>query len=265
MSELVDSLLPILGLLVVVIIIAITFGLAWALFKARYKEQLESRETTPVNFALPSRSVHLLAVDRTPDGAWKIAVNGRYYANLEAVPDDAVRQNVVTGLKEIAAFARNYVQKEPIARKSSAPAEPLGPVDEPTAHVGAAPTWLAPDSRISSAEKPMLSASPAVPSTAASPVGKLRGLFKGEPVLKRPEGAPTIMPTLDLAHEIGEIVVEMQAQIPSLAQRSIKLQNVPSGGVQFAIDGLTYFDVNEIPDADVQALIRAATKEWERR
>lgn len=94
---------------------------------------------------------------------------------------------------------------------------------------------------------------------------KLRVYLKGEPALKRSDAAPTFMPTLDLAREIGEIVAEMQMSIPSLAQRSIKLQNAPSGGVHFAIDGIVYPDVNEIPDADIQALIRAATKEWERR
>jgi len=107
---------------------------------------------------------------------------------------------------------------------------------------------------------------PAVTPTIAPPVqDKLRVFLKGEPALKRSDAAPTIMPMLDLAREIGEIVSEMQVKIPSLSHRSIRLQNAPSGGVHFAIDGIVYPDVNEIPDADIQALIRAATKEWERR
>lgn len=88
---------------------------------------------------------------------------------------------------------------------------------------------------------------------------------KDEPELKRPGAAPVLMPILNLAQEIGEIVAEMQTRIPSLAQRSIKLQDAPGGGVQFAIDGKVYSDVSEIPDTEVQGLIRAATKEWERR
>ena len=73
------------------------------------------------------------------------------------------------------------------------------------------------------------------------------------------------MPSLDLAGEIGEIVEEMQVRVPSLAGRSVRIQNAPGGGIQFAIDGIVYPDVDSIPDLDVQALIRAATQEWERR
>lgn len=123
-----------------------------------------------------------------------------------------------------------------------------------------------PQSRIPPAERPATPVAPPVTPEAAPPsADKLRVFLKGEPTLRRSDAAPTIMTALDLAREIGEIVAEMQARIPSMAQRSIKLQNAPSGGVHFAIDGIVYPDVNEIPDTDIQALIRAATKEWERR
>ncbi len=260
MPELMDFLLPMLILLLIGII-GITFWITWVIFKARYKEQLKPDKAAEDNvpaFNVGPREVYLLAVDRASNGTWEITVNGEYYPNLEAVPDEAVRQNVVAGLKEVVAFARSYVQKDQAAKKLRAPQQP---VCEPATRAVAMPTppAPAPDNRIPPTEKP--ATTPAAP----LPTDKLRVYLKGEPTLKRSDAAPAFMPALDLAREIGEIVTEMQARIPALAQRSIKLQNAPSGGVHFAIDGIVYPNVDEIPDADIQALIRAATKEWERR
>lgn len=270
MPELMDFLLPMLILLLIGII-GITFWIAWVIFKARYKKQLKPDKAAEDNvppFSVTPREVYLLAVDRASDGAWEITVNGEIYPNLEAVPDEAVRQNVVAGLKAVVAFARSYVQKEQAARKPPAPQQPA---PEPAVRTVVTPTPLAsapvmPESRIPPAGKPVTPPAPVAASpTAPPPTDRLRVFLKDEPTLKRSDAAPTIMPALDLAREIGDIVAEMQVRIPSLAHRSIKLQNAPSGGVHFAIDGIVYPNVNEIPDADIQALIRAATKEWERR
>jgi FtsZ-interacting cell division protein ZipA len=83
--------------------------------------------------------------------------------------------------------------------------------------------------------------------------------------LHQPSAPPQLIPQINLAKEIGEILEEMQKQRSSLAKRSIRLQNAPDGGVRFVIDGRTYTSVGEIPDLEVQALIRDATREWERR
>jgi len=256
-----------LGLLLI-FIIGITFWLAWVIFKARHKKQAQNTgNTAPV---AASRGAYLLAVDRAANGAWEITVNGEHYPTLEAVPDDAVRRDVVAGLKEVVGFARSYVQKEqaakkpPAVRPRSPQVTPPQPAREPATRTV---DTAAPDSQIPPAEKPAapVAPPPVTPEVTSAAADKLRVFLKGEPTLKRSDAAPVIMTTLDLAREIGEIVAEMQARVPSLAQRSIKLQNAPSGGVCFAIDGIVYSDVNEIPDADIQALIRAATKEWERR
>ncbi|MGC9397059.1 MAG: hypothetical protein ACP5J4_19625 [Anaerolineae bacterium] len=281
MPDLMSFLLPMLGLLIVAII-GITFWLSWVIFKARHKKQLEASETEPTpapSFSVAPRDVYLLAIDHTPDGTWEITVNGELYPSLEAVPDDAVRKNVVAGLKKVVAFARSYVQKDQAAKKPPSPAIPPQPVRqpavrqpavqqpparEPAVRLSTTPAAVAPDSRVPPAEKPATPPAGA-PQAVRPPTETPRVFLRDEPPLKRSNAAPTIMTALDLAREIGAIVTEMQTRIPSLADRSIKLQNAPSGGVCFAIDGIVYADVNEIPDPDIQALIRAATKEWERR
>jgi hypothetical protein len=249
MPDLMD-LLPLMLILLLVSIVGITFWIAWMVFKARYQKQLKVNEAAPVStspFNVARRDAYLLAVNRALDGSWEITVNGGRYPSLETVPDDEVRKDVVDGLKEVVAFARSYVQKDQGTKKPPVSAPPTTP-----------------DSYGPPVEKPAISPS-SVPQTAPPPTDRPRIFPKDEPALKRPDAAPLIMPDLDLAREIGEIVAEMQVSIPSMAHRSIKLQDAPSGGVGFAIDGIVYSDVNEIPDADVQALIRAATKEWERR
>jgi hypothetical protein len=73
------------------------------------------------------------------------------------------------------------------------------------------------------------------------------------------------MPFIDLAHEIGEIVDEMLPQRPSLRGHAVSLQNRPGHGIAFVVDGTIYQELTDIPNPDIQALIRDATKEWERR
>jgi hypothetical protein len=246
MLDFTDVFLPMLGFLIIGII-GITYWIAGMIFKARYQKQDAANAAASAGappLSADRRDVHLLAVDRTPNGTWEITINGRRYPSLDAVPDDGVRKEVVAGLKEAANFVRAYVQKDQEAKKP--------------------PAATTPEVRLPAVDKPVTPPLPA-PQTVSPPADKPRFFRREEPALKRSDAAPTIMPVLDLAREIGEIVTEMQARIPSLAQRSIKLQNASGGGVCFAIDGDVYYAVQEIPDADIQALIRAATKEWERR
>jgi hypothetical protein len=81
----------------------------------------------------------------------------------------------------------------------------------------------------------------------------------------RPAAIPVFMPQINLAREIGEIVEELQAHVPSLAKTTIRLQNASGGGVLFIVDGQLYQNLEDIPNLEIQALIRAATRQWERQ
>lgn len=86
-----------------------------------------------------------------------------------------------------------------------------------------------------------------------------------EVALRREAALGATMPTIDLAKEIGDIVEEMVERSPTMRDHTIRLQNVPGQGIAFVVDGVRYSELNDIPSSTVQALIREATKEWERR
>ncbi|MBN1262338.1 MAG: hypothetical protein JXB35_16785 [Anaerolineae bacterium] len=159
-------------------------------------------------------------------GVWEVSVHGVVYRDLTSVPDPKVQQEVVNAIKILAAFSRDYIQKQ------------------------------------RAAEKPPVGSSPP---RAGVPIGPLPKLAPEEERLRIPLATPSLIPQIDLAREIGEILEDLQKRSPSLAKRSISLLNAVSGGVEFLVDGNVYTSVEEIPDLEVQALIRTATREWERR
>ncbi len=253
-------LLPIVILGVVGIAVWLTVVIMRRSGNGSRREQLTGIPNTPPS----TKSATLLQVRHLPSGAWEIRVQGQRYAALESVPDEATRREVIQGIRALAAFARNYARKKP----SASPAKQRAPTRKPAAQPAApAPERSAPATASPAATPPAAAPRASTKREPPSPTARPRrpvGLPR-EPVLKRHEAAPSLMPTIDLAREIGDIVDEMKTQNPDLLERSIRLYNAPGGGIYFAIDGITYNDVTEIPDLQIQGLIRAATKEWERR
>jgi hypothetical protein len=91
----------------------------------------------------------------------------------------------------------------------------------------------------------------------------------------RPVASPAVPPSapaeeepapgpLTIARQIDYILQKLVANTP-LAAHGIRIRDLLSGGVEFVVDGKTYAGVDEIPDAQVQAAIRAAIAEWERK
>ncbi|HOV49307.1 MAG TPA: hypothetical protein PLM06_11815 [Anaerolineae bacterium] len=166
-----------------------------------------------------------LAVRVNQQGLWEVVVDGIVYRSLEAVPDPVAQKQVVDALKILAGFSRSYMQKQ----RAQTSAADVGSLETTTGL-------------------------PPVPGAA------LR-----EPGLSRPSTAPIFIPQINLAKEIEEIAKELQAQVPALAHTTLRLQNAPGGGVIFFVNEQLYQNLEDIPDPAVQALIRAATRQWEKR
>lgn len=190
------------------------------------KDTLPEAESAARRNARAETRPDVLTVRLNEQDIWEVLVYDVPYRTLEAVPDANAQQKVVDAIKILAGFSRTHIQQ----RRAPAPAaEAAGP--DTTARL------------------------PLVPIAALREVAPLR-----------PTTAPPVfMPQINLAKEIGVIVEELQERSPSLAKRSIRLQNTPGGGILFLIDGQPYQMLEDIPDLEVQALIRTATKQWERQ
>lgn len=227
--------IPVLfGLFTCVLVCAV--WLTWNFTKAAMLKKMGPAppEKQPEKAAPAARPAepYLLGIRRAATGAWEVHIQGQRYPSLQAVPQEAVKEEVVLALRELVTFARDYVQKSPAAKA----APPPTPEPEPP--------------------KPTL-----------SPAALAALSVRNAPRREAPRPTSSALPPMliDLAKEIGDVVAELQEQVPALRERSISLQNAPGGGIQFLVDDGVYDDVSEIPDAKIQALIRHATKEWERR
>jgi hypothetical protein len=71
--------------------------------------------------------------------------------------------------------------------------------------------------------------------------------------------------SLNLAAEIDQ-VLQIHVRASSVFdQRFIHVRSAPDGALRFRVDENHYSGIDEIPDPQVQALIRAAIAEWESR
>jgi hypothetical protein len=209
---------------VVLVIIGLTAWLVWIMTRG---DEGGQRETPSAQGGSNRRSRavadEIITVRLNDRGIWEVLIYGKRYDSLGQVPDEALREQVVNGVRILAAFSRDYIQRK---RRAVSPDD-----EEPSGKI------------------------PPFVSTEKEP----------QPQLRQGASAPSLMPQIDLAKEIGEILAVMQAREPDLAARSIRVQNAPGGGVFVAVDGVTYESVDDIPDADVRQLLRRATQEWERR
>lgn len=79
------------------------------------------------------------------------------------------------------------------------------------------------------------------------------------PNLKKEEAAPTSM--------VGQIDAILQTHLAEtpLASRGIRLMESPEGGVVVMVGLTKYGGVGDVPDPQVQAMIRTAIAEWEKK
>jgi len=245
-------LLPVLILLGIGIVVLVV----WLIWSATRTQKGRATGDTVNRSALESArpSDSIVSLRRQNQEEWEIRIDGQSYATLKAVPNPKARAEVLSALRALATFAGYPSQP------SAAPLSPRGRVGvgaqstaarqqtdaRPTSQTERFPSPA--DQARASAERDRL----LVGTTATTPQGR-RG------------ASEATLPVIDLAREIGEVLDEMLRDRPSLRGHAVTLQNRPGRGIAFVVDGTTYHEITDIPNPEVQALIRDATKEWERR
>jgi hypothetical protein len=69
--------------------------------------------------------------------------------------------------------------------------------------------------------------------------------------------------TLDLADEIERLLQVRLGASPEFSQRHIHISRAADGTLRFSVDGTSYEALEEIPDPEVQAVIRTAIADWD--
>jgi hypothetical protein len=110
--------------------------------------------------------------------------------------------------------------------------------------------------------------SPATPRTPPAPVVDAR---QGTPMVMPPlvpEVKPDVKkappPPLSIVEQIDSILQSRMMNTP-LAQRDIRLRESHEGGVEVLVGMKKYSTVDDVPEEEIKAAIRAAIAEWEKK
>jgi hypothetical protein len=176
-------------------------------------------------------------------GRLVVEIGGRRYGSLADLDDPAVRQGLLTTLRDLDDFAGLERAAAPDAPAEATPAPTVATVPAPMAHAPAPP--------------PAHSGPPRpLPPPSMNPFKQMQVLRE---LAKMPEApAPTIAEQID---------AELQARLrgtPLLA-RGLRISPGPRGDAVFELEGQSYTAVDEVPDAEARALIQAAIAAWEGR
>jgi hypothetical protein len=203
-------------------------------YKRRKKEEEEERKTKPA-FEAPPPSPgsqpdnSLLKLGLDDKSQFMLSLDGQAVDTSQLAPDQRKR------LIELMVRMRPWVEGD-IARKPAADSQPVPrPMAAPTPSL----------SRLPQSQPSTASPSQPVPAAAAQPV--------------KEQAAPTSM--------VGQIDAILQRHLAGspLASLGLRLIESPEGGVIVMVGTSRYAGVGEVPNPEVQAAIRAAIAEWERK
>jgi hypothetical protein len=175
----------------------------------------------------------LRIVRDTPTGKLSVLVAGKPCANLNDIQDPVARQDFLTALRQLQAFASDTLAQAPSPAPEAGAAADLAKGPAPTQVVYRA-TELPP---------------PEIPSM--QPFQQLR---------RRPKSSQFVIKSIT-----EQIEDQLQDKIRGtpLARRGVHVHADSQGNAVFLLDGKIYENVNEVPDPEAQQAIRAAISEWE--
>ena len=238
-----------------------------SLFKAR-----------PQNADSPDAHEVLRVLRDRLTGRLIVEIAGRRYTQVGDIQDPNIQRGFLTTLQDLGGFATNVsapviapVPQEPLPNIPIAPRTESPRVPD-SVSAPAAPPRPAADT----APRPEPSAPPPAP-ISNSPISNLSQPRADEPlqrpsmnplkqmqVLRERSRQPPPPPLKSIAEQIDEILQEKIAGTPH-RQRGLHVSAGPQGHALFQLDGKAYEGVDDLPDAEARAIVRAAIAEWERR
>ncbi|MBN1449493.1 MAG: hypothetical protein JW963_00610 [Anaerolineales bacterium] len=216
-------------------------------YKKRQKEEAEDRKQRPsmeplppASPPVPSDEVPVLDVSMAPNGQLRLQMDGRRM-NTSAL-DAEQRKRLVAILTQMRPW---------LEAPTSTPSAGPGPVPSPRA---ASSPKVPPPARAMLAPTPSLSSKP---TRAPSPASKPAAPSTAE------EDEPSVLPESIVAQI--DSVLQVRLVSTPLAGKGIRLQESPEGGVLVWVGINKYESIDDVPDEQIKAAIRAAITEWENK
>ena len=181
----------------------------------------------------------LMQVWQDQDGSLVVQIAGQHYRRVFDIRDRETGRRLLEIINRLVAFSKGRETRE-LAAPSASPA--------PEPALEARRQAFFKELTSPADDRPRLSR------ITADPVP-----FRGRSPLERP-GI-----NLNLADEIERLLQLRVDASPDFRQRAVHVRSAPDGGLRFDVDGARYTALDEIPDPQVQALLRAAISDWDAR
>lgn len=201
------------------------------------------------------KEIEVMRIVRVPPmGKLVVQVGNRRLESLAEVSDDGMRRRLVTAIGELIVFAGGYEQ---LVNRGVAPPPSAAAAgsDKPAARTDETLT-AEQEAFLNSLERELKATIQAAPPPVRASLDDVK-VELAEPV--NPAGPP------NLVAEIDEILQRHLAQDPALKNRSVHLEQPPSGILQIRVDNAYYQHPKEIEDEKVREAIKKALQEWESR
>lgn len=237
-------------LIILAITIAISLGAGYAarMFEERPKPAEQTQPTsTPVEAAVEQPVVPnehtALKVTLDKSLAWHLEVDGVRLAPTELTAEQRAR--LVNIIVQIRPWIDGKTAPAPVASPAAAPLPPPQPVAQPAPPVTVAASTKKPPSA-TGAEKPKVDMMRGFRSLVTN---DLKTIEKSRPV--------SIVAMID-------DFLQKRLAASALANREIRLEEGALGEVVVFIGKESFAGVEAVPDPEIQAIIRAAIKDWEK-
>jgi hypothetical protein len=216
----------------------------------------------------PASTHEVLRVSRDNlTGRLSVDIAGKHYASFSEVQDPNIARGLLTTVQDLQAFVGSAAPAQPAspppmtgAAETPAPAIPPQPpaaTEAPPAPPATPPPRPEPTQPAPAAAKPITRSSELPPIRVPS-----MNPFKQAQILRElSKNPPPALKTIP--EQIDDFLQERILGTP-LVRRGVHVRAGPNGDIVFDVEGKAYTSVGEVPDPDIQAVIRDAIAEWEK-
>jgi hypothetical protein len=200
----------------------------------------------------------LMQVWQDRDGYLVVEVDGQRYRRLFDVRDGAVGRRVMETINRLVVFSRGQE-----SRAAAPPPSASQPQRDAPQRPAPAPAFASSssDEIIEEQSQEFLEQL-----RQQEEVEPKKSRISADPVpFRRRSEAQERSITLNLASEIDQMLQIRIRASPEFSGRYVRVADTPDGGLRFEVDGARYSGLDEIPDPQVRALVRAAISDWEAR